>query len=249
MDLSDASEKIPSDTTGDRPRDLPTTLLQAPHPTQYIYLQFHEWVNQTAQNLRTHVQFKLQITKIQERISWQYRITYRSLQQHIYYRQQFIVQFVFFTKIPVHYFICRSCLFKWVTTDPCEHMRDSWEDTNGANKRRWRWSEGRGGVLIWSQRTVTKHCSCPAPSHRLYIQQVRKCTHSRGAYGNFCLIISKASRFKRKKNVIGITYMPRLSPVLLKTSVHTKRNLKCTLQAYICIPRHVTSKRLEDQIS
>ena len=26
MDLSDASEKIPSETTGDRSRDLPTTL-------------------------------------------------------------------------------------------------------------------------------------------------------------------------------------------------------------------------------
>jgi hypothetical protein len=42
---------------------------------------------------------------------------------------------LFFTRIPIHYFISRSCLFKWVTTNPCEHMRGSWEDTNGANER------------------------------------------------------------------------------------------------------------------
>jgi len=108
------------------------------------------WVNQIAQNLTARMQFKLLISKSLEGISWHDRIIYRSLEQHIYYRQQFIVQFVFFTRIPVHYFICRSCLFKWVTTDPCEHMRDSWEDTNGANKRRCAVIRGKGGEC-WSE--------------------------------------------------------------------------------------------------
>ena len=132
-----------------------------------------------AQNLRARVQVKLLITKIPERISWHDRIIYRPLQQHIYYRQQFIVQFVFFTRIPVHYFICRSCLFKWVTTDPCEHMRDSWEDTNGANKRRCAVIRGNGGSadLKPANRHETLLMSS-IPSHRLYIQQVRKCTQS-----------------------------------------------------------------------
>ena len=52
MELSDASEKIPSDTTGDRTQDLPTSSYPRPSYIYYIYIYTHTHTNK---HTHTHI--------------------------------------------------------------------------------------------------------------------------------------------------------------------------------------------------